>query len=175
MVFAFGAIPLAVLLVASMTPPWHSCIPCVLAARRGPLWDHDLATRTVFFKLLSERSVSTSWSSCSAESIRMQGWKIWRTSQFQVWSPLMACTGTCSAEVFGADLQPMEGPSIVGGIASMITKKVFTTIIAAGRFRQIPGGWWLINQRKKNNVDGIWDSKNVNRDLNNSKYMVELV
>lgn len=38
--------------------------------------------------------------------------------------------GTCSAEVFGADLQPMEGPSIVGGIASMITKKVFTTIIA---------------------------------------------
>ena len=38
--------------------------------------------------------------------------------------------GTCSANAFGADLQPMEGPCIVGGIASMMTKKVFTTIVA---------------------------------------------
>ncbi|CAJ1363908.1 unnamed protein product [Effrenium voratum] len=38
--------------------------------------------------------------------------------------------GACSVEVFGADLQPMEGPSIVGGMSSLMTKKVFTTITA---------------------------------------------
>lgn len=38
--------------------------------------------------------------------------------------------GTCSAEAFGADLQPIQGPTIIGGIASIMMKKVFTTIVA---------------------------------------------
>lgn len=38
--------------------------------------------------------------------------------------------GTCSVEVFGADLEPMEGPCVIGGLTSLFTKKVFTTIKA---------------------------------------------
>lgn len=38
--------------------------------------------------------------------------------------------GTCSVEVFGADLEPMEGPCVVGGMTSLFTKKVFTTVMA---------------------------------------------
>eukprot|EP00440_Ansanella_granifera_P006972 gb/GFBE01007554.1/.p1 GENE.gb/GFBE01007554.1/~~gb/GFBE01007554.1/.p1 ORF type:complete len:1418 (+),score=289.08 gb/GFBE01007554.1/:1-4254(+) len=38
--------------------------------------------------------------------------------------------GSCSVEVFGADLEPMEGPCILGGFPSLVTKKVFTTVIA---------------------------------------------
>lgn len=52
--------------------------------------------------------------------------------------------GTCSANAFGADLQPMEGPCIVGGIASMMTKKVFTTIVVAGLSILISLTWFHI-------------------------------
>eukprot|EP00931_Biecheleriopsis_adriatica_P103261 TRINITY_DN78120_c0_g1_i1.p1 TRINITY_DN78120_c0_g1~~TRINITY_DN78120_c0_g1_i1.p1 ORF type:complete len:1254 (+),score=253.55 TRINITY_DN78120_c0_g1_i1:251-4012(+) len=38
--------------------------------------------------------------------------------------------GKCGLDIFGADLEPMLGPSVIGGMPSVLTKKVFTTVIA---------------------------------------------
>mmetsp|Transcript_70855 Transcript_70855/g.125132 ORF Transcript_70855/g.125132 Transcript_70855/m.125132 type:complete len:1335 (+) Transcript_70855:87-4091(+) len=38
--------------------------------------------------------------------------------------------GKCTVEIFGADLEPMQGPSVIGGMPSVLAKKVFTTVIA---------------------------------------------
>lgn len=38
--------------------------------------------------------------------------------------------GSCGVEIFGAELQPTKGPAVIGGMPSLLTKKVFTTVIA---------------------------------------------
>eukprot|EP00931_Biecheleriopsis_adriatica_P073000 TRINITY_DN47374_c0_g1_i1.p1 TRINITY_DN47374_c0_g1~~TRINITY_DN47374_c0_g1_i1.p1 ORF type:complete len:1408 (-),score=265.25 TRINITY_DN47374_c0_g1_i1:74-4297(-) len=43
---------------------------------------------------------------------------------------LMLERGMCNMEVNGAALAPTEGPCIIGGLTSLITKKVFTTVVA---------------------------------------------